>query len=217
MARTRYMDPAALPPIPDPETGLPRPPRAPGRGRPSAASSEAVTGPAVDHASAPEPPPDQGPVLAWYHSTRRGAIYAAVGGFVAAALLLSLRDGFQFRWVHYWELWAGLVAIGLLVGAAALRGTESSAGVEWVRGRKAWVRTYELVKVTTSVSPSGVALAMRDSGGRSLSISLATVQSDQLLWDLVYNGILHSVIDGKAETNGRVHLHLHLPYPSPYA
>jgi hypothetical protein len=156
-------------------------------------------------------------VLAWYHSTRRAAIYATIGAVIAAAFLLSLRDGFQFRWVHYWELWAGLAVIGLLVGLTQRKGTECSAGVEWVRGRKAWVRTYELVKVTTSASPTGVSLTMRDADGRRLTISLATAQSDQLLWDLLYNGILHSVINSKAETNGRIHLHLHLPYPSPYS
>jgi hypothetical protein len=49
-----------------------------------------------------------------------------------------------------------------------------------------------------------------------LSVSLSLLEEDRMLWDLVYNGILHSVIAGQAETNGRLHLHLRLPYPSPY-
>jgi hypothetical protein len=36
------------------------------------------------------------------------------------------------------------------------------------------------------------------------------------MWDLVYNGILHSVIAGGAETNGQLHRYMRVPYPSPY-
>lgn len=199
MARTRYMDPAALPPIPDPQTGLPRPPHAPGRSRVAQATQSES-----DSAQRPAPPPGQGPVLAWYHSTRWSAIIAGLCGFAATALLVTLRDDFRFRWVHYWPLWLGLVAAGVLVGLTQWTGTECSAGAAWVRGRKAWVRTYELTHATTSVSASGVTLHLRDTADRSLAISLATVQADPLLWDLVYNGILHSVIGRSARTNGRI-------------
>jgi hypothetical protein len=58
---------------------------------------------------------------------------------------------------------------------------------------------------------------MEDSEGRRLSLPLTTLQSDRLLWDLVFSGILHSVIAGNAETNGALHVHLHLPYRSPYS
>jgi hypothetical protein len=119
--------------------------------------------------------------------------------------------------MNYWELWLGLAIVGFLIGLTQLKGTRCAAGVEWVRGRKSWVRTYDLVKVKSGPSAGGPNIIMGDSGGRSLSISLATLQQDRLLWDLVYNGILHSVIAGGAETNGAVHLHLRLPYRSPYS
>lgn len=35
------------------------------------------------------------------------------------------------------------------------------------------------------------------------------------MWDLAYNGILHSVIAGGAETNGRLHAALAVPRPYP--
>jgi hypothetical protein len=86
-----------------------------------------------------------------------------------------------------------------------------------VCGRKSWVRTYELVTLKNSRSPWGQHVRMRDSAGRELRISFSTLQQDGLVWDLVYNGVLHSVVAGNAETDGSVHLHLRLPYRSPYS
>ena len=34
------------------------------------------------------------------------------------------------------------------------------------------------------------------------------------MWDLVYNGLLHSVIAGEAKTNGMVHSALRVPRPT---
>jgi hypothetical protein len=210
----RYLAPAALPPVPDPATGLPRPPHAPGHAsaRPAKADRRRVS----DPAKAPDSPLGQGPVLAWYATTRRYAVQLGVGAFLAAFLLLWLREGFRVSWMRYWEAWAGLVVIGFLVALTQLRGSERccAAGVEWLSGPKGWVRIYELAKVTSLLSLGGPSISMQDKAGRRLSMPLATLQEDRVLWDLVYNGILHSVIAGNAETNGAVHLHLHLPYRS---
>jgi len=56
---------------------------------------------------------------------------------------------------------------------------------------------------------------MRDSEGRKLRYKFVDLSSDRLLWDLTYNGILHSVIAGGAETNGMLRKTLALPYPQP--
>jgi hypothetical protein len=210
------MDPTALPQVPDSETGLPRPPRAPGRvsARPARFDRFRVS----DPASAPAPPPGQGPVLAWYRTTKRYAIQVGAGGALAVAVLVWLRTGFRVFWLTYWWVWVALAVIGLLVGYTQLRGDDQcAAGVEWLRGRKSWVRTYELVKVKSLLAIGTPLISMEDSEGRRLSLPLTTLQSDRLLWDLVYNGILHSVIAGNAETNGAVHVHLRLPYRSPYS
>jgi hypothetical protein len=143
-------------------------------------------------------------------------VQVAVLGFVLTAFLLTLRDGFQFHWVRYWQLWIGLVVVGALVGLTQLRGTECAAGVDWLRGRRQWVRTYELVKVKSYPSFSGGWIRLEDRDGRTLGLDHTTLQQDRRLWNLVYNGILHSVIAGGAETNGAAYLHLHVPYPSPY-
>jgi hypothetical protein len=39
------------------------------------------------------------------------------------------------------------------------------------------------------------------------------IGSDPRIWNYTYNGILHSVIAGGAETNKQLHLQLKLPYP----
>ena len=213
MRGVRYLGRDGLPPKPDPMTGRPRPPRGPaavkGTRKASPARDDALVG-------APPPPPDQGPVLAWYRSSRSYVIQLGILGFIVTAVLLSARDGFHFHWVKYWWAWLILVLAGVLIGLTQRKGLECSAGVEWVRGRKTWVRTYELVKVKLSVGVGQFYLSMQDCDGRSMSLAVAALQEDPLMWDLVYNGVLHSVIAGGAETNGQLHRFLRVPYPSPY-
>lgn len=149
MRPVRYLGRDGLPPRPDPVTGRPRPPRAPGRHGVTAAKDSPDRDDPLAHA--PAPPPAQGPVLAWYRSSSRYAVRLGVAGFSLSAVLLSARDSFQFHWVGYWWAWLALVLIGVLIGWTYRRSSECSAGVEWVRGRTAWVSTYELVKVKLSV------------------------------------------------------------------
>ena len=214
MRGVRYLGLDQLPPKPDPVTGQPRPPRAPGRTARGTGKGNADRD--DDLADAPVPPVGQGPVLSWYRSSRSYAVQVGAIGFGLATLLLSARDGFQFHWVKYWWAWVGLVVIAFLIGLTQRKGTECSAGVEWLGGRKTWVRTYELVKVKLSVGVGQFSLSMQDNGGRSLSLPVSALQEDRLMWDLVYNGVLHSVIAGGAATNGQLHRYLGVPYPSPY-
>lgn len=214
MSGVRYLGMDGLPQRPDPATGLPRPPHAPGRTTRSTSKRSADRDDALGEA--PTAPPGEGPVLAWYRSSRSYAVQVGIIGFVVAALLLSARDGFQFHWVKYWWAWAVLVVIAFLVGLTQRRGTECATGVEWVRGRKTWVRTYDLVKVKLSLGIGQWSLNMQDRDGRSLSLPVSALQQDRLMWDLVYNGVLHSVIAGGAATNGQLHRYLRVPYPSPY-
>jgi hypothetical protein len=67
-----------------------------------------------------------------------------------------------------------------------LRGERFSAGAEW----------------------------LASNGGREVEYKFADLGgSDRLLFDLTYNGILHSVIAGGAKTNPLLHRTLKLPYP----
>jgi len=214
MRGVRYLDPERLPPKPDPETGLPRPPHAPGRTTRGSRKGSRDRDDTL--AGAPPAPSGQGPLLAWYRSSQSYAIQIGVGGFLFTGFLLSVRDGFQFHWVKYWWAWLILMVAGFLIGFTQRKGSECSVGVEWVRGRKTWVRTYELVRAKVNVGVGEFYLSMQDRDGRSLSLSVSSLQEDRLIWDLVYNGVLHSVIEGGAETNGQLHRYLRVPYRSPY-
>jgi hypothetical protein len=77
-----------------------------------------------------------------------------------------------------------------------------------------WVRIYELVEVTAHTSGTGVCVTLKDSGGREVEYKFVELGgTDRLLFDLTYNGILHSVIAGGAKTNPLLHRTLKLPYP----
>jgi hypothetical protein len=215
MVQRRYLAVEELPPRPDPSTGLPRPPRAPGFIGVDVPVNESVIR-EQDQALAPSPPPGQSPVLVWYRESSRGSVISTVVVVLLAATILTLSRG--TAWIvnaKYWGVWA-IFAVSLVVVYFISRADRFSAGADWVaRGRK-WVRVYDLVKVTCHSYPYyGAGVCMRDSGGRKLRYRFIDLSSDRLLWDLTYNGILHSVIAGGAETNWMLRKSLALPYPEP--
>jgi hypothetical protein len=215
MVQRRYLAVEELPPRPDPSTGLPRPPGAPGFIGVDVPVNESVIR-EQDQALAPSPPPGQSPVLVWYRESSRGSVISTVVVVLLAATILTLSRG--TAWIvnaKYWGVWA-IFAVSLVVVYFISRADRFSAGADWVaRGRK-WVRVYDLVKVTCHSYPYyGAGVCMRDSGGRKLRYRFIDLSSDRLLWDLTYNGILHSVIAGGAETNWMLRKSLALPYPQP--
>jgi hypothetical protein len=110
-------------------------------------------------------------------------------------------------------VWAyiGLASFGL---AWSSRTGACTAGSDWVARNRRWVRTYELIEITYRAR-FGPRLRLQDSAGRTATIKIESLQGDREIWDLVYNGILHSVIAGGARTDRLLHLVLHLPYPDP--
>lgn len=195
-----------LPPKPGIETGLPRPPRAPvdpGSGSGTGEKNERFR---------PSPPPNQGPVLEWYKGSRRRSIMAGLGGIVVVAAGLTLKDGGSLEWTSIWWMWLFPLAAGPLI-ALSTRVAGCSAGAEWFAVGKNWVRTYELTSVKLKTPANYRELRLEDSDGRTLSIKLLTAQENRDLWDLVYNGILHSVVNGEAETNALAHRAFKLPEP----
>lgn len=77
-----------------------------------------------------------------------------------------------------------------------------AAGANWFRrARRSWVATYDLVSVRVTKAWAANNLELKDSAGRGLSVKLTDIQENHRLWDLVYNGILHSVYSGRARTN----------------
>lgn len=105
--------------------------------------------------------------------------------------------------------------LGILVGMALVSylssGGKCSAGADWYMVGQRFVDTYELtsVKVGRAVSEVSRDLVMKDSSGRKVRTTLGSLQKNPLLWDLVYNGIRHSVRNG-ASTNRDARLYLEL-------
>jgi hypothetical protein len=185
--------------MPDRETGLPRPPRAPnflGNRLPpedDLSRDSRLSG-------KPQPPDDQGPVLAWYRSSRRGAVSAGIVGVVVIVGVLYLIKGFNVKVFEYWWVW--LVAI--LAGAGIYFSTKKSwcaAGADWFTFQKSWVKTYELAEIKTRFFSNTIYVYLTDEDGRKVEAPISIIQEDRLIWDLLYNGIRHSIARG-AELTG---------------
>lgn len=135
--------------------------------------------------------------------------------FALIAIGVFLLQGLSFRWFTLWWVWP-LIAAFALLGYFSRRKTEISAGAEWLQQQGGgWVRIYELTSATARLRSSAIHLNLKDRDGRQIQISTSDIQEDRLMWDLVYNGLLHSVIAGGAETNGRLHAALDVPRPYP--
>ncbi|WP_246134805.1 hypothetical protein [Prauserella rugosa] len=193
--------------MPDRHTGEPRPPAAPlvDEDSRSADNDNSPT------RKAPKTPPGEAAALEWYYPTRTARL---VAGLLCTAIGLALYI-FQggFSWLGNIWLWLVLAAppfIFLLVG----RTGKVSAGADWLAtSDRDYVKLYELVKVTVHVDGVAHVVQLMDSSGRSIRPRIGTLELNHRLWDLVYNGILHSVHVNGAETNKRAREYLQLDHP----
>ncbi len=207
-----FLTAAELPPRPASATGEPRPPRAPGFHKEEKPAKELDRDRRLS--KKPTPPTGQGPVLEWYKSSRRAALIASLIGFVIVVVLLTLVQGGDIAWMSIWYVW--LIVLLSAVGVyTSSRSVECSAGAEWLQQGKTWVRLYELTEVKARARSNAIHLDLTDSDGRWVKINSSDIQEDRDMWDLVYNGILHSVIAGGATTNGMLHSALKIPRPAP--
>lgn len=182
----------AIPPRPDPSTGAPRPPAAP---------TSFPTGEATptnrQPRSHPPIPTDRGALLEWYQGTTHTAI---VFGVVMALLMgvLPTANSGSFHWMTaWWWWWLLMLGAGFIV-YKAFSNIWVAAGASWAQTGKSWVDTYQLTSIKVGAAGANQMLRLKDSAGREASFKLRDVQRNQALWDLVYNGILHSVSDGQA-------------------
>lgn len=198
---------AALPPRPDPQTGEPRPPRAP-------AGDDGSEVGETDPGRCPRKlPSDQGPVLEWFRYSNRFTLLVGALGvlFVFVAGVLS---GDGFGWMASVGGLAVAVGIPLLTGLVLYWGNRArwvAAGASWVADNTGWVDVYELTEIKTRVDVGVLKLCLTDSVGRKMDTSVTLLQANTKLWDLVYNGMLHSIRDRDVETdhNARLTLQLH--------
>ncbi|MDN5748306.1 MAG: hypothetical protein L0H64_07340 [Pseudonocardia sp.] len=123
-------------------------------------------------------------------------------------------SAFFTDWSRPWSLTAVLAVpfVGALLLYNHGRREFVGAGAEWVSDGHGWVRTYELIWVAIEIDTKPF-LYLVDSDHRACRPTLESVQQNRDLWDLVYNGILHSFQERYVHTNpnARRILQLHGP------
>lgn len=159
-------------------------------------------------------------MLAWHKENARGK----VAGFLWSAaiivgggsILAAVEGDPPLAWIQYWQLWV-VVVVGSTLMSRPLTYISMSAGADWfqcqivrfgVTVRKKHLDLYQLQKIKGTTGPAALYLELADA---SDFIDLARVywQSDRRIWDLVYNGILHSVAAGaEVDRNARGFLEL---------
>lgn len=197
--------------MPDPQTGEPRPPHAPLE--PDWKRSEDKHRNGASRVA--QPPEGEGPILEWFCATTGRGVYFIVLLLVIFIGFLTVRDG-GFGWMTHWFLWAIMVPFVAFFWFAN-RGTRLSAGADWLcYGKKTFIKTYELTKVRATTGGAARYLELEDRRGNKLSAQINDLQLNRELWDLVYNGILHSVYVHEAETNQMAKDFLGLNLPPQY-
>lgn len=202
-----------LPPRPDALTGEPFPPHAPGYRGNDRVAPEHDPNRNTRLSYKPDPPDAMGPVIAWHRDSTWGNIKGFLISFVvfvtATAFLFFLDDG-SLRGFGYWQIWALAVVFAFLMYNPRLYET-SSAGADWIQWQytRRWyqrqaltnyLKIYELSRIEAYHAGSGInswlQLRLADLDGRGMDRTLGDLQRDRRIWDLLYNGILHSVANG---------------------
>lgn len=109
-----------------------------------------------------------------------------------------------------WWLWL-IAVVGSLVMFLAVRGKRLTAGADWFDENGAWIKTYELTSVRIIGAWGGDLLELKDEADRKVSVKLPHLLENRALWDLVYNGILHSACSGRATVTQLARERLRLP------
>ncbi|SFT49511.1 hypothetical protein SAMN04487904_102515 [Actinopolyspora lacussalsi subsp. righensis] len=179
--------PATLPPCPDPRTGQPRPPRAPlVRDR----NPNAPTERGKQH-NAPRPPHEASPMVEWFHRSRARSLLARLTLVSVIFVIGVFMGGVDLpRVLVFW------VTLGswALISGLRKHNPSLSAGVDWLTHENGnFVLTYQLASVEVAGTKPHQSLRLVDVYGNEFSSDLDDPQRNRELWDLVYNGILHSV------------------------
>ncbi|WP_406636862.1 hypothetical protein [Amycolatopsis sp. WGS_07] len=194
-----------LPPRPDRETGEPFPPHGLSyfRGEETAAEHDVHRESRLSYR--PDPPPGSGPVLAWHRESRRGKMAVALTSaiiLIAGTLVISLFHQAGFGILAAWPIWL-IIAVAVFLISSPFSYLTYAAGADWLmveRTRwgvksRAWIDLYELTKIDAAYGGTTFHLWLYDKD-MGLTRSSEELQRDRRIWDLVYNGILHSVAGG---------------------
>lgn len=149
-----------------------------------------------------------GPVLESFRPSHLVSVFAGLIGASVVALFLILRDG-GFGWASNVVLWAPIAVVAVVL-YVSVRRTMITAGSDWLMA-KSWVRTYELSAIRLDSRSNVTRLTLQDKTGRRVNVELADLCGNSKLWDLVYNGIRHSLATGAVEVNESAQRWLGLP------
>ncbi|MHA6798713.1 hypothetical protein [Bounagaea algeriensis] len=147
-------------------------------------------------------------MLEYYRLSKRETLMTGLTGLgiIIVGGLLATQGQVLFQ---IWP-WSIPVVCAALI-AWNVRGTYLAAGADWFQSRRHWVRTYELTSIKYTTKPGGFSVLLQDGQGGRAGCDLHELQSNPALWDLVYNGILHSVASGEVTANFAARRHLPLP------
>ncbi|WP_138841315.1 hypothetical protein [Rhodococcus pyridinivorans] len=200
------VNPIDLPPMPDSITGEPRPPRAP-----RIYHGTEYTPLDRNPRNPPDAPEHLGPTLEWLQPTLRDQYgdAAMLAGLLAVFGTISAGG---FSWVLEWWAW-GLLALFPWIMFRASGNHWTAAGVSWMQWRGSWVDTYKLTRIQFSADGYSRVLRLKDAHGNEIhSFKISEIQRNPDLWDLVYNGILHSVASGHCDIDAKTRRILKIPY-----
>lgn len=180
-----------LPPRPDTETGEPKPPNAPFQ-----YPHDGVSG--RKSSRVPSTPEGQGPTLEHYRESEI-AVWLTAPVVPLVLLLIAIWHSGLIA-LTYWFTWVFLI-ISYLISVFQGRRSVLTAGSDWVRYRKTWVRTYELIRIHYTPAAQGMRHdVVLDESSHGVVIPIEVLQSNKQLWDYVHLGMRHSVANGAKVT-----------------
>lgn len=214
---------AELPPKPDPETGQPFPPEAGYYIGPDL-PHEQVRGPMNGRPPRLASPPEgMGRTLAWRQIGARDALARVLSALVINVIIvavISWLSDFQLRALEFWQMWAILAVFTYLMSDPLARQV-ISAGADWVqwkrrpkwyerrRDRGTFLKIYRLTKIEGYGAGAVLYVRIVDEDGRGIDRTRTELHPDRRIWDLMYNGIQHSIANG-CEINSLAVEMLHL-------
>lgn len=145
----------------------------------------------------PTPPEDHGQVLCYYNESSRRNIWngIVVGLVIFFVPMLLVGDSLVTYVEMIWPPVLGVATAVLFI----LVFSESNfvVGSDWIGSGRRWVDTYDLVKICVSGgADAGRTFWITDSKGRRVNFDADRICSKPKMWNLVYNGMAHSVANG---------------------
>ncbi|KID29118.1 hypothetical protein HQ32_03405 [Prauserella sp. Am3] len=160
-----------------------------------------------------------GPTLVWWRDSPKAGLARAVSAaviLVVGTAVISLANDFGLEAFKHWQIWL-IIAAGSYLMSNPFNVDTISAGADWVQWRRSrlrkanYLKLYELTKIRTSYGGADLHLALYDDE-RGMDRTFAEWHRDRRIWDLVYNGIAHSVANGadiRPSDLGVLKLHKH--------